>query len=332
MRNKTDCDKKANCQGKQICNRCKVYLLFNKFKKKRDDTYQVVCKKCNQRETILRNKRRCLHGKTRSQCKECGGSGICEHQKYKSSCKECGGSQICKHQKFKSHCKECDGASICAHKKERIKCKECGGSQICEHDRIKSKCKDCGGGSICEHKKIRTMCKDCGGGSICEHEKRRSLCKECGGGGICEHDKIRSRCKECDGGSICEHMKRRDNCKYCDFGNYLRHIVSNKCKQALKNNKTQSSIEYLGCDIIIYKLYIEGQFHPEMSWDNYGEWEIDHIIPVKYKKPTIEQQIVRLHYTNTQPLWKDENMRKSNKLIYGVLYDHDFHTEFKDCK
>lgn len=69
-----------------------------------------------------------------------------------------------------------------------------------------------------------------------------------------------------------------------------------------------------------------------MSWDNYGEWEIDHVVPIKYNKPTLDQQIARLHYTNTQPLWKDDNLSKGNKTIYGVLYNHDFHQEFKDSK
>ena len=32
----------------------------------------------------------CPHRRQRSQCKECGGSGICEHGRQRSQCKECG--------------------------------------------------------------------------------------------------------------------------------------------------------------------------------------------------------------------------------------------------
>jgi hypothetical protein len=54
-----------------------------------------------------------------------------------------------------------------------------------------------------------------------------------------------------------------------------------------------------------------------MSWDNYGDWEIDHIVPIEYKEngvyPTLNEKIERLHYTNTQPMWAKCNRSKSNK-------------------
>ena len=49
----------------------------------------------------------CEHGRQKSRCKECGGSGICEHGRQKSQCKECGGSSICEHGRQKRQCKEC---------------------------------------------------------------------------------------------------------------------------------------------------------------------------------------------------------------------------------
>jgi hypothetical protein len=52
-----------------------------------------------------------------------------------------------------------------------------------------------------------------------------------------------------------------------------------------------------------------------MTWDNYGEWEIDHVVPLKFENPTLEQLVERLHYTNLQPLWANENREKSNKWI-----------------
>lgn len=198
----------------------------------------------------------------------------------------------------------------CEHGKRRSYCIQCNGGSMCEHGKRISRCTICGGTEICHHSKYRSQCKECDGGSFCEHDKQRSVCKLCNGGSICEHDRKRTRCKDCNGGSICEHKKQRAFCKDCNFGSYLKHIVTGACKHALKTNKSHSSIKYLGCDIETFKNHIEGQFHPGMSWDNYGEWEIDHIIPIKYKKPTIEQQISRLHFTNTQPLWKEENMKK----------------------
>jgi hypothetical protein len=56
-----------------------------------------------------------------------------------------------------------------------------------------------------------------------------------------------------------------------------------------------------------------------MTWDNYGEWHIDHITPLKYNNPSLEEVIERLHYTNTQPLWAEENLSKGNYRDDGVL-------------
>ncbi len=84
----------------------------------------------------------------------------------------------------------------------------------------------------------------------------------------------------------------------------------------LKQNKTNLTIELLGCSLEIFKSYLETQFKPEMNWNNYSTyWEIDHIIPCSsFDLTDIEQQKQCFHYTNTQPLTKKENRIKSNKL------------------
>ena len=146
----------------------------------------------------------CPHGKQKSRCKDCGGSGICEHGKRKDQCKDCGGSGICPNGKQKSQCKDCGGSGICPHGKRKAQCKECGGSQICEHGKQKAQCKECGGSGICEHGKRKDQCKDCGGSGICEHGKQKNYCKDCGGSQICEHGKHKSQCKDCGGSALCK--------------------------------------------------------------------------------------------------------------------------------
>ena len=62
-------------------------------------------------------------------------------------------------------------------------------------------------------------------------------------------------------------------------------------------------------------LYLENQFINGMGWENRNEWHIDHIIPLKYETPTLEETIERLHWKNTQPLWATDNIAKGNRFI-----------------
>ena len=167
----------------------------------------------------------------------------------------------------------------------------------------------------CEHNRQKSQCKECGGSQICEHNKRKSQCKECGGVSICEHNRERSKCKECGGVGICEHNRQKSRCKECDPKGHLSTIVSSSVRAALKSDKSKPSIEYLGCSIEDFRKHIEDQFREGMTWDNYGEWHIDHIIPIKYESPTLEEVVERLNYKNTQPLWAAENLAKGNRYI-----------------
>ena len=79
-------------------------------------------------------------------------------------------------------------------------------------------------------------------------------------------------------------------------------------------NKNSKTSEILGCSIQEFKNYLELQFTKGMSWENVGEWHLDHIYPVSLAKS--EEELIRLnHYTNFQPLWAKDNLQKSNKII-----------------
>ena len=55
-----------------------------------------------------------------------------------------------------------------------------------------------------------------------------------------------------------------------------------------------------------------------MNWENYGEWELDHIVPASLGKT--EEEIISLnHYLNFQPLWASENLYKSDKVIRKMI-------------
>lgn len=86
-----------------------------------------------------------------------------------------------------------------------------------------------------------------------------------------------------------------------------------KSSNVSKNNKL---MDMLGCTQKEFKKHIESLFKEGMSWDNYGlnGWHLDHIIPISFAKT--EEDLVKLnHYTNFQPLWAIDNIKKGNKIL-----------------
>jgi len=114
--------------------------------------------------------------------------------------------------------------------------------------------------------------------------------------------------------NFCTHGKRRTECEKCDKGGYTAGLVRNRITQAIRGTNPKLNNQYINTDLTNLKKHIESRFTEGMTWDNYGEWQIDHIIPLKYNKPTFDEVVSRLDYKNTQPLWADDNMSKGNRL------------------
>ena len=56
-----------------------------------------------------------------------------------------------------------------------------------------------------------------------------------------------------------------------------------------------------------------------MSWFNYGVfgWHMDHIIPCsKFDLSRLDEQRKCFHFSNLQPMWAKENIKKSNKINF----------------
>lgn len=78
-----------------------------------------------------------------------------------------------------------------------------------------------------------------------------------------------------------------------------------------RRNKTEN---ILGCSYKEFMVYIESKFQKGMTFENQGQWHLDHIIPLSTAK-TQEELEKLCHYTNLQPLWAKDNLSKSNKII-----------------
>lgn len=93
-----------------------------------------------------------------------------------------------------------------------------------------------------------------------------------------------------------------------------RHSISNRIRLALKrNSKKGDTLKLLGCSIADLRIYLESNFQPGMTWDNYGsDWQIDHIIPCTIfdlSRPSHQRRCY--HFSNLQPLWNAQNRSKS---------------------
>lgn len=108
--------------------------------------------------------------------------------------------------------------------------------------------------------------------------------------------------------------RRRDDPSFRILG-----ALRSRLQKALKSqsaSKLDRSADLLGCSAIDLKLHIESQFTDGMTWENYGlhGWHVDHIKPCNKFNLTIdEEQKECFHYSNLQPLWAKDNLRKSDK-------------------
>lgn len=96
-------------------------------------------------------------------------------------------------------------------------------------------------------------------------------------------------------------------------------IASNlraRLSRAVSNGFKHSSLsEYLGCTIEELKMYLELKFENGMTWNNYGEWEIDHIHPLAKSDLTDSKVFAEVcHHINLQPLWSKINKIKKDSV------------------
>jgi len=108
------------------------------------------------------------------------------------------------------------------------------------------------------------------------------------------------------------HAKRSGDVQF-KLKNRLRSRISNFLKGSSKGG---SHIKDLGCSVSDLKFYLESKFQEGMSWDNWSlhGWHIDHIKPLSKFDLTKPEEFKRAcHYTNLQPLWAIDNLKKSDK-------------------
>ena len=90
-------------------------------------------------------------------------------------------------------------------------------------------------------------------------------------------------------------------------------LIRNQVRRYIIDKKGKRTEEILGETFDNVRLHIEKLFVDGMSWNNHGEWHIDHIIPLG--SGTNEEEYIKLnHYTNLQPLWAADNLKKGARI------------------
>lgn len=165
--------------------------------------------------------------------------------------------------------------------------------------------KSCPQGHVCE----RIVSN--GGCIICLRDAVKRAKRSGGPRRVKESARVRKalRLKKKAGGRCREaEVKRKKKYK-------LENNLRTRLRTALKDGaKVGSVIRDLGCSIVEFKTYIAAKFQDGMSWDNHGEWHLDHIKPLASFNLTDRTQFLQaFHYTNYQPLWAAENLKKGAK-------------------
>lgn len=100
--------------------------------------------------------------------------------------------------------------------------------------------------------------------------------------------------------------------------NKIKRNIRTRLRDFMKLKNKNHYRQDIGCTVQELADHLESQFVDGMSWSNYGSgengdhrgsWHVDHIVPLSKFEGKYPN-----HYTNLQPLWAEDNIRKSNKL------------------
>lgn len=79
----------------------------------------------------------------------------------------------------------------------------------------------------------------------------------------------------------------------------------------------RSPVKFLGCSVAELIVHVQSKFLPGMTWENWSQfgWHLDHVRPLASFCLTEPAQFAEAcHYTNLQPLWWADNIRKGKKI------------------
>ena len=141
-----------------------------------------------------------------------------------------------------------------------------------------------------------------------EYRLENGLCPNCGR----DKREDRSKCDKCLRECV-EYNKRSYSRRKNDVEFKIRKNLRSRVRMAIKRYyKSGSAVRDLGCSIPEFKEYIASKFEQGMTWENWGEWHLDHIKPLSsFNLSDREQFLEAVHHMNLQPLWVEDHQKKT---------------------
>ena len=196
---------------------------------------------------------------------------------------------------YTSHCKVCTQARHRARKVEPVQ----EGSKVCTRCNIEKHVSDFGS-MVTAADGRKPHCKPCHAGIQIEYvdKNREAVNARYRSNGKKYRIATKKRIKE-------------------DPAFRIRCNLSTRVRMALKaagTRKSEKTKELIGCSIEDLKAHLESKFVEDMTWENYGKWHLDHMKPcATFNLIDVEEQRKCFHWTNLQPLWAIDNLRKSSR-------------------
>jgi len=148
------------------------------------------------------------------------------------------------------------------------------------------------------------------------HEQQRQYMKTY----YLEHRKLKNRTPKGRAATRRDWNRRHPN-YFKDYKrkhkmDYLMHNIITKMLRSANTRKYTRQRQYIGCSAGFLRGWLEAQFQPGMTWENYGTvWNVDHVVPLKWwDVEHFPQHLVEAsHYTNLQPMFKSKNFAKRDR-------------------
>lgn len=285
----------------KTCNVCSIELPISSFYyRKESRKYRDNCKKC--KPLLSKQKIKDVASSDKKVCKHCN------LEKYKSEYNKAG-------KWHNSYCKLCDATrkkEYYIKNKEKVN-KSCKNYYITNKEKVTSKVKE----YLNSNKELVLSKK-----RDYYNKNKEKLSEKAKN--ITEEQKIKNReraksYKIKNRKLLNEKLVLRSK---NDINFRLLKSIRSRVRFALiskNSSKLNNTENLLGCSIQFFKNYLEERFLDGMTWDNYGlkGWHIDHKIPCSMFDLTNEDEQKKcFNYTNQQPLWALDNLKKGAKIMY----------------